>query len=115
MDDKVKHALRARQAQRQSGVFESRGKLYMRVTIAPSKRPAVQLVGFDDRTKAEERGLEVNALAQLLRDADKHEHLPTLLEQGGTLPEERMPELRAIVEGIVAGVHRPKHKPLPRA
>lgn len=95
------------------GVFESRGKLYMRVTVAPQTRPAVQLPNITDRKKAKARAQEVNALAQMLRESNKTEYMKTLLEQGATLPDERMGELRAMIESLASGLRRPKAKVLP--
>ncbi len=86
------------------GVFESRGKLYARVTIAPGQRDAVQLVGFTDRAKAEARAKLMNELVEILRENGKTQYIDEVLTHGATLPEERMPELRARVEA--AGTKR---------
>ena len=95
------------------GFFESRGRFYARVTTAPGKRPAVLLSVCTTAKQAEARALLLGELVGLLRASDKSEYIATLLEQGATLPDARLPELKATVEGIASGARKPKAKPLP--
>ena len=66
--------------------YESHGRFYMRVTIAPGKRPPVRLPWCQDLEAAKARGRAVQALVNLLRRAGEDSWIPRTLTGRRDLP-----------------------------
>ena len=83
------------------GAYESRGRFYMRVTVAPQKRPAKLLPWCGSLGDATERARIVQAHVNRLRVAGQLDFVEKVVEIGATADPEMLAELARKVEAIV--------------
>jgi integrase len=85
------------------GAFQSRGKFYARVTIAPQKQSAVLLPWCTTLDDAKGRGHALQPLVNQLRQAGEDTWIAKVLEVGATADAAKLAALGQHVAGIVAG------------
>ena len=83
--------------------FESRGKFFMYVTIAPQDRRAKVLPWCASLDAAKARALEVQALLNRLRMTGQGDFIEKIVEASATADAEKMAALTRAVDGITAG------------
>lgn len=93
------------------GAFASRGRFYMRVTVAPQKRPAKLLPWATTHEEAQERARVTQALVNRLREADQSDFVEKLVESAASADSAKMEALERAVGGIVGG--SVERKPVP--
>jgi integrase len=85
------------------GVFEQRGRFFLRVTIGAKKRQAVSVPWCSSREEALERAHAVQALVDRLREAGHEETIPKVIEAAASPEASKLAAVRRAVEGLVAG------------
>jgi len=100
-----KHAAPTPKALRKSagGAFESRGRFFARLTVAPQKRTAVLLPWCTCLPDAVKRATALQSLVNALRAAGQDTFITNVVEHGGELDEVALAELQRSVAGIVKG------------
>lgn len=86
------------------GAYESRGKLFARVTVAPQKRLSVLLPWATELAAADARAKWIQALVNRLRAAEQFDFVEKVLEVGATDDAEKLAALERAVDGILTGV-----------
>ena len=85
------------------GAFESRGRFYMRVTVAPQDRRAKHLPWCTCLADAQARANEVQALVSRLRACGQTDFVEKLVDAAAAADTEKMSALSRAVDGITAG------------
>jgi integrase len=88
----------------EGSAYESRGKLFARVTVAPQKRVTVLLSWTTDRAVADTRAKDLQRLVNRLRSAGKEDWIKNVLDSGATPDAEKFAELVRIVDEIAGEV-----------
>ncbi len=83
--------------------YESRGKFYARVTIAPQKRNEMALSWCTSLGAARARAHVLQALVNRLREAGEDSWIAKVLEIGAPADEAKLAELSGYVDEIVKG------------
>lgn len=96
------------------GAFESRGKFYMRVTVAPRERPAKLLPWAVSLEQAQARSVATQALVNRLRDAGQPDFIENLVKSATLADDEKMVGLTKAIDGLLGGVAEPIPAPLPK-
>jgi integrase len=87
-------------------VFKKGPSYFARVRVPPDKRPAIKLPTCSNDRQAEARkDLLVSLIAQLT-EAGREDFIATAIEKAATLPDERLPTLRKLVDGYCKGTER---------
>ena len=92
------------------GAYESRGKWFARVSVAPKQRKSVLLPSITSEGDARVRASSMNGLVRQLRDAKRNEYIEKVVEQAAIAGSKAMADLVGIVAGICAGTEKPKAK-----
>ncbi len=87
----------------EGGAFESRGRFFMRVTIAPGNRPAKLVPWATSLEQADERAKAVQALVNRLRESEQTDFIENLMKSAAMADAEKMAALARAVDGIVGG------------
>ncbi len=85
------------------GVFEQRGRLFLRVTVGAGKRQAVAVPWCSSREVALERARAVQALVDRLREASHEELVPKVVEAAGAEDPATLGALSRAVDGLLGG------------
>ncbi len=83
--------------------YESRGKFYARVTVAPQEREEVALPWCVSLDVARERAHALQALVNRLREAGEDSWIEQVIKIGAVADPPKLVELESTVAGIVAG------------
>ncbi len=86
----------------QGGAFESRGRFYMRVTVAPGQRPA-KLVPDATLEGAAARAHATQALVNRLRGAGQTDFVENVVKSAATADAAKMTKLASFVDDVLGG------------
>ncbi len=89
------------------GAFESRGKFFARVTIAPKQRKAVLVTTCKSLGEAETRAEQIQDLVDRLRETGHERGIDTILTTAAIQDAEGMRKIARIVERVIAGKEPP--------
>lgn len=98
--------------QAHGGAFQSRGRFYMRVTVAPNERPAKLLPWAASLEQAHARAVATQALVTRLRAGEQTDFIEKLVESAAKADDAKMAALSRAVDGIVGGTLEKKPEPL---
>jgi integrase len=90
------------------GAYESRGKFFARVTVAPQKREGVLLPWCTSLDAAKARAVPLQTMVNLLREAGQETWIVKVIELGGPATPEDLAALEGHVADIVKGKIVPK-------
>src|ERR1700722_13323670 len=97
------------------GAFESRGKLFARVTVAPKRRRAVLVAKCRTLGEAEARAQHIQELVDRLREAGHPRGVDAVLSAAGTQDDAGMRNFAKVVARVIAGKEpAPWDRPAPR-
>jgi hypothetical protein len=82
--------------------YESRGRFYARITVAPQRRREVALSSCASLDVAQGRAHALQGLVNRLREAGEQSWIDKVLEHGAPADAARLAELEDVVAGIVA-------------
>ncbi len=85
------------------GAFESRGKLYARVTVAPKKRAAVLVSACTTLEHAQRRAQELQGLVDKLRAAGHERGIAKTLDTAAPLDDDGVRKLSRLIDRVVDG------------
>ncbi len=85
------------------GVFEQRGRFFLRVTVGAGKRQAVAVPWCTSREVALERAHAVQALVDRLREASHEELVPKVVAAAGDEDPATLGALSRAVDGLLGG------------
>lgn len=87
----------------QGGAFESRGKLFARVTVAPKKRRAVLLTSCATLEQATRHAQQIQDLVGRLRESGHARGIEKTLAKAAKLDAEGLRKLARLVDRIATG------------
>ncbi len=102
---------RAKPRQATGGAFEHRGRIFLRVTIAPGKRQAAALPWCSSLPVALERAHVVQALVDRLRAAGHDELVPKVVEAAANPDAAMLGAIGRAVDGLLGGQLVPTVQP----
>lgn len=95
------------------GAYESRGRFFMRITVAPQKRPAKLLPWCASLDDAKERTHVTQALVNRLRQVEQVDFVGKLVETAANADAAKMADLDRFVAGVEGGAFEKKRDALP--